>query len=153
MPLLNEDLAPGLILKNNDNFYVVITPACDLAKHNGTRKAKDVQLCCIDSVVEIFPEDNSSTRRKRQSAIKNQNNMYHYLPKCKIFAGGLINFNKIITVNISEIEKQETSYTAVAKISLPYLKNILARFAMYYSRQGQPDILVDIDQEITICPR
>lgn len=143
-PLLNEELSPGLIIcDNNDNKFIVITPACDLALHNGTRKANTIQLCGIENITKHFSGTSQSSKNRRKCALENNNNMFHCLPKCKIFEGGLINFQGLKTIEISELENG--NYKSVAKIASPYLKNILARFSNYYARQGQPDILLDID--------
>lgn len=143
-PLLNEELSPGLIIKDlKDNYFVVITPACDLALHKGSRKSETIQLCAIENITKHFPGISNSSRNKRTAVFQNKNNMFHYLPKCKIFEGGLINFQGLKTIEISEFETG--NYKSIAKIASPYLKNILARFSNYYARQGQPDISLDID--------
>lgn len=143
-PLLNEELSPGLIIQDNhDNKFIVITPACDLALHNGTRKADSIQLCCIENITKHFPGTSQSAKNRRKCALENKNNMFHCLPKCKIFEGGLINFQGLKMIEIAELENG--NYKSVAKIASPYLKNILARFSNYYARQGQPDISWDID--------
>lgn len=143
-PLLNEELFPGLIIKDEkDNYFVVITPACDLALHKGIRKSETIQLCAIENITKHFPGISKSSKDKRTAVFQNKNNMFHYLPKCKIFEGGLINFQGIRTIEISELENG--NYKSIAKIASPYLKNILARFSNYYARQGQPDILLDIN--------
>lgn len=143
-PLLNEELSPGLILQdNNMNKFVVITPACDLAFRASGRKTKTLQLCSIEDVTKNFPSTSQKAKNKRLTAINNCNNLFHYLPKCKIFDGGLINFQGLKTIEISELENG--NYKSIAKIASSYLKNILARFSGYYARQGQPEILIDIE--------
>lgn len=143
-PLLNEELSPGLIIEDNTkNKFLVITPACDLAFHGDSRKSETLQLCSIEDVAKHFLGTSQSAKNKRRAAINNCNNLFHYLPKCKIFDGGLINFQGLKTIGISEVENG--NYKAIAKITSSYLKNILARFSGYYARQGQPDILMDIE--------
>ena len=149
-PLLNEELSPGLIIQDNcTNKFIVITPACDLALRNGVRKADTIQLCCIENITKHFSGMSGALKNKRHDALKNKNNMFHYLPKCNIFEGGLINFQGLKTIEISELENH--NYKPIAKIASSYLKNILARFSNYYSRQGQPDIsfnIEEIDQDL-----
>lgn len=143
-PLLNEELSPGLILQDSyDNKFIVITPACDLALHDGNRNTNVIQLCSIEDITKHFPGISNSAKNKRRDALNNKKNMFHYLPKCKIFEGGLINFQGLKTIEISELESG--NYKVIAKIASPYLKNILARFSNYYARQGQPDISIDIE--------
>lgn len=149
-PLLNEELSPGLIIcDNNDNKFIVITPACDLALHNGSRNTDTIQLCCIENITKHFPGTSNSAKDKRHNVLYNKKNMFHYLPKSKMFEGGLINFQGLKTIEISELKNG--NYKSIAKIASPYLKNILARFSNYYARQGQPDIslnIEDIEHEI-----
>lgn len=143
-PLLNEELSPGLIIEDShQNKFIIITPACDLAFHGNSRKSETLQLCSIEDVTKQFPGTSQSAKSKRCAAINNCNNLFHHLPKCKIFDGGLINFQGLKTIEISEVENG--NYKSIAKIASSYLKNILARFSGYYARQGQPDILIDIE--------
>lgn len=143
-PLLNEELAPGLIFKNDrDNYFLLITPACDLALRKGSRKSDTLQLCCIENIIKHFPGTSQSAKNKRAATLQNRNNMFHHLPKSAVFEGGLVNFQGLKTIEISEVENG--NYKSVAKITSSYLKNILARFSNYYARQGQPDISLNIE--------
>lgn len=144
-PLLNKELSPGLIIcDNNDNKFIIITPACDLALHNESRNTDTIQLCCIENITKHFPGTSNSAKDKRRNVLENKKNMFHYLPKSKMFEGGLINFQGLKTIEISELEKGD--YRIIAKITSSYLKNILARFSNYYARQGQPDISFNIEE-------
>lgn len=47
-----------------------------------------------------------------------------------------IDFRRIITLD----RLDDSNIESVATISAPFLKDIIARFSYYYSRQGQPEL-------------
>lgn len=123
--------------KNDGSFWVILTPACDLAT-DGKRsfpKAKFVTLAKIHSYERVV-----SGRGEEDIGKLKANNLdlkYHYLPKTLLFGGGFINFQHIISIPIKVlIEASDFSMECV--ISGSFRKDIISRFANYFSRQGQP---------------
>lgn len=138
-PLVKSNVFTGDILLSNEDrtAWVVLTPACDLAidSKRTTPKAKFVTLALIDSF------DNVQSGKKADQ-IKGLNGnrfdlRYHYLPHNELFHGGYIDFQCLRSVSI---EKLQELYTPQAIITIPFRRDIISRFSMYYSRQGQPTL-------------
>jgi len=128
--------------------YVVMNPACDLVMRAPNMCNTDrVLLAEIISQQRLFPDYpeagySNSQKGELQKAFKNNKAPYfHWLPKTNFFAGGFINFRNISTVpydGFLEVYSQPE-----IQISASFIKDIIARFSIYYARQGQPDINFD----------
>ncbi len=142
--------------KSEDNaFYIVLSPPCDLAVHGGGMKTERVLVCQIENkVAEILKQRtkkiSDENERKQveydvyKSIMSNRySGYYHWLPDNSLFVGGLINFRKIETSKPSDFLKNYESLEV--KISYLFVKNILNRFSAYYSRQGQPDFNIELE--------
>lgn len=139
-PPIAQKIKPGSILNNlNENKdYIVLTPACDLAQE----KAHCILLCEIISpkkliATKIKGEGNSKGRQGLLRTFTNNTNPnFHFLPPMFDFLGGFVDFSSVISVSPQEcIEKY--SNTKI-QISNSFISDIVARFSIYYSRQGQP---------------
>lgn len=138
------------------DLFVILTPPCDLIQ----TKAKGVvlgfieepnmdyvteQKALIEKVAKSSPspEDIKKAEKAKQIIVQlvtNNNSLkYHYLPKCTSFRGGFINFQKIQSEKYSNLTD---GYEVVVSIADSFVKDIIARFSHYYSRQGQPDFNV-----------
>lgn len=150
-PPIKKGIFTGNILNEKDTgeYFIVMTPACDLAQ----QKAKSIVIAPIESLKEDgivkqnvnIKKDPESSKKQKKSAIdvlekiigNNYSYKFHFLPQAKFFEGGLINFQKLISVIPEELEKK---FDIIASVTAPFLKDIIARFSIYYSRQGAPDI-------------
>jgi len=85
----------------------------------------------------------------------NKLDRYHFLPKFdKIESNHVVDFQNVNTIDIGtddkpdydeylkEREKLIKSYTRIASIASPFLKDLISRYSFYYSRQGQPNLLL-----------
>lgn len=151
-PPIKERVFTGDILlhKENNERFIVLTPSCDLA-HVG--KTENVLLAKIESEL-LIPElkdiinnpneskGNIKNSKKELERIisNNKSSKYHFLPKYKTLAAGLIDFQ-----NLKSVDKQiiNNEYKIEAAINSNFTKDILARFSYYYSRQGSPDFNVN----------
>jgi len=135
--------------------YVILNPACDLAPHGPSKLPKATHLVLAE--IQNFENTPFGTDIKRVKKLTSQsgseediekakqgvfrtitNNgspQYYYLPDTKSIQGGLINFQRITTVKYSDM----TTYEVIATISSPFIKDIIAKFSFYFSRQGSPD--------------
>ena len=163
-PVISSAIKTGCILKkqNEDQYYVILTPACDLALHGGNFKTDRIMVCLIekvdmnivqinrtDSTLSILDSDDEYTRKNKAQKIEKAKRTlidlqynrvvpyFHYLPNTNIFQGGFINFRKIETFKPGEFKKLFGS--PIVQISSAFTKDIVARFSSYYARQGQPD--------------
>jgi CheY-like chemotaxis protein len=150
-PPIKKGIYTGNILREKDSgdYFIVLTPACDLAQ----QKAKSIVITSIENLkkdgivkqnVNIIKKRKTSDDDKRaaEEVLKriignNFSNKYYFLPLSNFFEGGLINFQKLISGIPKELEEK---YDLIASVTAPFLKDIIARFSIYYSRQGAPDL-------------
>lgn len=145
----NEKLSTGSIFtKNNQDYFIVLSPACDLAiRKNGDYKTDSILLINIEETGEIVNptlEEIKNITKKNDRLKKFYTNTetlyYHWLPCTSLFKGGIINFRKVISIPKESL----SDYTSCnVKISPYFIKDIISRFSSYYARQGQPDIYND----------
>lgn len=146
-----------IIIENNNNHkrYVILNPACDLAPHGEQKKPKAAQVVIAE--IQSFedtplgtsikkakkePSNNDeamAVEKARDSIFKlitnNGSPQYYYLPDTTIIKGGLINFQRIASIKYTEL----VNYRKEATITSSFVKDIIAKFSFYYSRQGSPD--------------
>lgn len=147
---------------SSGNKYIVLSPACDLALHDGNIKTNRILFCLIENhdldqlkkakkylKLEILPTDDEKVKENKTDKIKrakkmidslprnNYSDYFHYLPPTSAFEGGIIDFRKVSTCRPTDFTKRFPS--CICQISTPFVKDIVARFSSYYSRQGQPD--------------
>ena len=127
--------------------YVILTPACDMVERDGNKCKCENDIVCIkvisgDDIIKI--EGKTAKNKENQNKyldddIKpNRNQRYHYLPEVSdiMDKNSFIDFRRIITLD----RLDDNIIESVATISAPFLKDIIARFSYYYSRQGQPEL-------------
>lgn len=137
-PIKNKIFTGDIVkFKNDGSFGVILTPACDLATdgHRPKPKAEFVTIARIYTYEDI-------TRDRKSGDIKQleRNSLdlkYHFLPETKLFEGGFINFQHLQSISIVDI-MDESKFEVECVITHPFRKDIISRFANYFSRQGQP---------------
>lgn len=137
----------GDILFSENNFYIILSPPCDMAQEKFD-KVILAEIEDLNSIVDFnnflqkYQETKSQSKKKAitKYITNNFNNKYHFIPPFQEFNGGLINFQKIISKTNDELN----DYNRFATISEKFAKDISSRFAQYFSRQGQPDLNIDI---------
>lgn len=157
-----------LVLKSEPQTrFIILTPACDLAPHGGAPKAKDVLLAEIQPFSNgLFADkvncakkeaDDENEKKKvlqaredlRKLIANNYSPKYYYLPNVSLTKGGLINFQKLRSVRFSQLPND---YEKAATVAPQFVKDIIARFSFYYSRQGSPDFNVDAIENEHLSP-
>lgn len=152
-PYTGDILKKEAATAGEEDYFIILTPPCDMTQ----AKAKEVVIGSIEKpTMECLqqqkrliedsekegaqPEDvekGVDARKILENLLKNNHSLkYHFLPMCQSFRGGFINFQKINSVKYADINSH---YQIVASIADSFVKDIIARFSHYYSRQGQPD--------------
>lgn len=134
-------------------YYIVLSPPCDLAVHNGKIKTDRILVCEIeeqDNINKLLIKTGKNADKKRDSIYNclnnNYTNYYHWLPGNSLFSGGYINFRKVITYEPEDFRNRFGC--AKLKVQDYFVKSIMNRFSSYYARQGQPDF--DLKQEAKV---
>lgn len=138
-PPVKEKIFTGDVIKfKKDSTYgIILTPACDLATdiHRNKPKAKFVTVASIYKYDEVI-----NGRKIEQIDQLKKNNLdlkFHFLPKTILFEGGFVNFQHIISIPIKDFNNKD-KFEVECVITNPFRKDIISRFANYFSRQGQP---------------
>lgn len=139
-------------------YYLVMSPACDLVvRKTGTPKTESVLLVGIVSTAEATARslsdkivqwknqgaDEDTCKRNEESYLKRFREQtdpeyVHSVPCIKDMPRQYVAFRKVLHLPYEKVDK-EFSRSGL-RIAPPFLKDIQARFASYYGRQGQPDV-------------
>ena len=154
-PPMSEKFMTGSIVRADNQWFVVLSPACDLViKKNGQFRTDCVLCVEIENTNNIVDkiltetgikrmrnpdEKQKKTEKLLEEIFKNNYTFYyHRLPETDFFEGGFLNFRKLQT--LSEDEFREQFQQPCIQISPFFVKDIVSRFSSYYGRQGQPDL-------------
>jgi len=144
---VKPNMFTGDILEDEScNRYVILTPACDIDLKNNIRKAEKILTLKIiepkDIDAEYSNKNMSNTKmNKLKPILSNSIPRYHFIPRIGGFNNGVIDFQDKKLFDVEELTNLITSNSIkrIATISSPFLKDIIARYSNYYSRQGSPD--------------
>ncbi len=155
-PPINDQIRTGSIIraKEDDLCCIVLSPPCDLAKHNGVMKTDRIMVCEIDKQETINLQLTQEVKQSKKKnavlpAIKNNfKEYYHWLPENSLFLGGYVNFRRILTYTPEQLN--EKFWPPEIRIQEYFVKSILNRFSSYYARQGQPDFDFEAEAETIV---
>lgn len=142
----SNDWRTGSILKkqSENKFFLIISPACDLAIHSGNIKTDCIQILEIEKIDEVIAKicRNQETKDndKKRLFMNASAGYYHYLPPIKNFTGGFVNFRKIQSQKQRELRNDFEP--PLIQVAPQFCKDLVSRFSSYYARQGQPVIEV-----------
>ena len=145
-PPLSDRITTGSIVTLEDQWFVIISPACDLViRRNGRFKTDRILLVETEEedVVLRTALDGISKKDKRKSKLNevlnnNFTDYYHWLPETRSWGGRFLNFRRLKIID-DEKFREEFEIPEI-QISPSFVKDIVARFSSFYARQGQPDI-------------
>ncbi len=144
LPPIKKNIHTGDIIHIKGEFYIVLTPACDLVfNYKYNEKGEKIPFRKAENLVVALAKNfdyNESCQNKKgdvdkskiTSYVTNDFYRYHYLPSFNGNSGFLIDFQQLMTIPLEEGNDR------VASISGAFIKDIISRFSLYYSRQGQP---------------
>ena len=150
-PPPSESIRTGSILKakENNQRYAVLSPDCDLVVRSNGKRNTDrfllVEIVSPDVLYSWFHMQSLSSlsetkRNTAKRALENNGpRHYHCLPQTGVFPLGFLNFRSVSAVGVDHIGER-FELPPEAQISPPFVKDIVARFASFYARQGQPDV-------------
>ncbi len=160
-PPVTDKITTGSMVKENNQWFVVLSPACDLVFRNGQFKTERILFVEIETETKIVKNalnrlkkiDDKEEREKVREDIfqklsgNNHTFYYHWLPPVKFntseggqldFEGGFLNFRKLEALSLNKFKAKFTE--PLVQISPYFVKDIVSRFSSYYARQGQPEI-------------
>jgi len=141
-PPIKTELYTGDILEFAGQICLVLTPACDFCQNN----ADYILFISIKEWESLDAEFSKrplskSKDEKLKRLITNSIPRYHFVPKVNSIKAGFIDFQAKTTISTSIVKDRLSKGKAkrIATISGPFLKDIISRYANYFSRQGSPD--------------
>lgn len=145
-PISMDQIFTGDILNIDDEFWVVVTPPCDLS-HD--KHPEDLTLLkCIDlseqekqNIKKSNEENASRAQKEKVKKFFTESDLHrHFIPP---WGKGKwpywVSFKNVKTCDYSEL-KEKISGIKVASINWRFLPNLMQRFGFYVSRMGQDDI-------------
>ncbi|MDE0011350.1 MAG: response regulator [Candidatus Poribacteria bacterium] len=136
-PPMLDKITTGSMVKANNQWFVVLSPACDLViREDGKYNTDCILFAEIERVKDAL--DGSKSKGKVTELCTNKHTYRHWLPKTDFFEGGVLNFRKLASLNKDDFDKKFGK--PIIQISPFFIKDIISRFSSYYARQGQPDI-------------
>ena len=145
-PPLSEKFTTGSMVKMNDQWIVILSPACDLVvRNNGNFKTDRILLVetekenmVVHKALKKITKRGSKKRKLQEVFNNNFTDYYHWLPETTFLDGRFLNFRRL--KNMEQDKFQEKFCKPEIQISPSFVKDIVARFSSFYARQGQPDI-------------
>ena len=105
-PSVLDRITTGSMVKIDDQWFVVLNPACDLVPRgeNGVRNTDYILLVEIESVDKVLA--GSKSKGRVRELCTNKRDYYHWLPETDFFEGGILNFRKLKTLNEDNFEEK-----------------------------------------------
>lgn len=149
-PPIREHIATGDIIEINEENFIVLSPACDIAVRNVENNipsinAKTIVLVPLIQILRadflahgiILEADNGSKREKAlDEIIKGKREKYFFLPEYGSLPATVADFQNIESCTMAEY----TDGLRKATVAGVFLKEIQSRFSSYLARPGQPDL-------------
>lgn len=152
-PSIKQIAYTGDILREAENgsTWMVLTPSCDMVFQpvkdktapGGIRYARNAEYIVLVRLVQWqsingMPENAETITAKQIEELEKMKSKlrYSFLPKYQTMHASFIDFQQLASVEEKLIDT--AAYERLASVSPPFLKDIIARFSYYYSRQGAP---------------
>lgn len=145
-PPIKNKLFTGDIVEYRKQRCLVLTPACDFAQGN-VENVLFVKIMYWEDLDLEFVKRPLSTKKENKltELITNKKPRYHFIPRVNSIQAGFIDFQQKTTIDINIVNDRITKgeIKRVATVSAPFLKDIISRYANYFSRQGSPDFITN----------
>ncbi len=155
-PLPDTDLLTGDIVKNKNDelYYIALSPSCDMAQLNGRNpKIANVLVAQLDEIKPILESadffKNQADHKKLGSEVRKQRDREPregkiYLPRLnKILPGFRVNLKKLSLIPINQIsleeKKQEKDFYRISSLDSPFRESFSTLAGQEMGRFGLPD--------------
>jgi CheY-like chemotaxis protein len=155
-PVISKYYRTGDLFKDADgNFYVLLTPSCDLVVRDNKCKADEVLLakCALLTDQKEYMEwnnssDNPKKLQETEKQLKNlmtnskvsgrQEDRFYFLPGVQALSipDLVIDFQRLHQITYADL----TDWERVASLDRPYAESLSAKLTRYFGRIGTPDL-------------
>jgi CheY-like chemotaxis protein len=145
MPPLDELRTGDLIQDTENNWFVVLTPSCDLVIRRENPKASHVLMASCDLLADTkeykdWRDGASATvSGKLKNLIGNKTDprdRYYFLPAAWDSPDLVIDLQRLQSIKFDKLK----NFTRVATLDDPYAQSVIAQFGRYSGRVGTPDV-------------
>lgn len=154
IPPLQERLDTGDIFSREEEYFILVTPRCDLARE----KNLTFQLVRLLSIEERWREldelkVNGPTTKDKKNAKKeiikainhgDRSPKLHFIPQIKLSADIILGpfhaqFNFMVCIEANDETRKALSEQRIATLSNEFVPSLVERLGAYFSRIGTPD--------------
>jgi CheY-like chemotaxis protein len=146
VPPLHDPRTGDLVRNNAGEWFIVITPTCDLVAHSGRRRAEYVIVApCVlltdtEEYLNWVSDQTSAATKKLDLLITNrrqgQLDRYYFLPSAWGVPDLVVDLQRLTNFSYADFD----SFTRVATLDDPYAQAVLAQLGRYGGRVGTPDL-------------
>ncbi len=163
-PVISKNHRTGDLYKYEDgNFYVLLTPSCDLVEHGKTpRKANEVLLTKCTLLTEQkeyvqWTSLSSNSKKQQEDAEKQLKNLmtngkvsgrqddrFYFLPGVQLLniPDLVIDLQRLYSTSYSDFT-ESGKWERIASLDRPYAEALSAQLTRYFGRIGTPDLNTD----------
>ena len=141
-PLENPNQLAGDIFKKkeSEDYYVLLTPSCDLVQC----KAEWLLISKCTNLIES-PEykkwlDDGKDKNLSRLLLNNrdgQRERYFFLPGALTLPDLIVDLQQLTTIDITTLNE---NYDRLASLDSPYAETLLEKFSRFFGRLGTPDL-------------
>jgi len=138
-PPVPDAIHTGCILKDDDGFWIVATPACDFAQNRADHVVLLSAVPIFEHPIYLKWMDSKSaknTEAVRRLTVNNAGDRYKFLPGTFFIDDLVVDFQ-----GIKRVERANFDVTkVVCRLDSPFREDLLGSFSRYYGRIGVPEI-------------
>lgn len=141
-PLENPNQLAGDIFKkkDSDDYYVLLTPSCDLVQC----KAEWLLISKCTKLIES-PEykkwlDDGKDKNLNRLLLNNrdgQRERYFFLPGVLTLPDLIVDLQQLTTIDVTTLNE---NYDRIVSLDSPYAETLLEKFSRFFGRLGTPDL-------------
>lgn len=154
IPPLRDQLDTGDIFCQGEEYFILVTPRCDLARETN----QTFQLVKLKSIKEKWDTSQSNkvegvNRKAKDQAVKDLRNMVnhgdrspklHFIPQIKRSDDDILgpfhaHFNAMKCIAVDDTTRTNLKAQRIATLSNEFVPSLVERLGAYFSRIGTPD--------------
>lgn len=153
MPPLEERRMGDLVCDDNGNWFILLTPTCDLVLRNNKPKAEyillaECQLLSKTNEYRNWKENGQEMITKSLEKVitnvrQGQQDRFYFLPATWEMPDLIIDLQRLRSIEFNEL----ATFRRVATVDDPYAQSIIAQFGRYAGRIGTPNLDVSSVRE------
>ncbi|HHH1657445.1 TPA: hypothetical protein ACPZS8_003738 [Yersinia enterocolitica] len=154
IPPLKNQLDTGDILIIDSEYYILVTPRCDLAREENKtfqlvylsciKERWDIQQGIINTPLSVKKKDAADREIRRIINHDDRSAKSHFLPQIKLSANNYLGpfhakFDHMYNIKSTSEKRSELLENRIATLSNEFLPSLVERLGTYFSRIGTPD--------------